>query len=37
MRPHDSGYEEIAKEWRERIAKGLQPLIRRREENSTDS
>ena len=37
MRPHDSGYEEIAKEWRERIAKGLRPLIGRQEEKTTDS
>lgn len=37
MRPHDSGYEEIASAWKERIAKGLQPLIGRGEENSTDS
>lgn len=33
MRPHDRGYEEIAKTWKDRIAKGLQPLIGR-EENS---
>ena len=33
IRPHDRGYEEIAKTWKDRIAKGLQPLINR-EENS---
>ena len=33
MRPHDRGYDEIAKTWKDRIAKGLQPLIGR-EENS---
>ncbi len=33
MRPHDRGYEEIASKWRERIAKGLQPLIGRDPEN----
>ena len=34
MRPHDRGYEEIAKTWKERIAKGLQPLISREEEHA---
>ena len=33
IRPHDRGYDEIAKTWKDRIAKGLQPLINR-EENS---
>ena len=32
MRPHDRGYEEIAKTWKDRIAKGLQPLIGREED-----
>ena len=34
MRPHDRGYDEIAKTWKERIAKGLQPLISREEEHA---
>ena len=29
--PHDRGYDEIAKTWKDRIAKGLQPLINRAE------
>ena len=31
IRPHDRGYDEIAKTWKDRIAKGLQPLINRAE------
>lgn len=31
IRPHDRGYDEIAKTWKDRIAKGLQPLIGRAE------
>ena len=34
IRPHDRGYDEIAKTWKERIAKGLQPLISREEEHA---
>ncbi|OEY07581.1 glutaminase [Corynebacterium sp. BCW_4722] len=33
MRPHDRGYNETAKNWRERLAEDLQPLIRRGKEN----
>ena len=31
LRPLDRGYDEIAKAWKDRIAKGLQPLIGREE------
>ncbi len=34
MHPHDSGYDETAKNWRERLAEGLQPLIRRRDKEN---